>query len=331
MGLTDIITDDGPGERRAAQVENGCIVALYLHRHADLMLGQTGEARLVSKSRTGHFLKTQTGHDLLLRGPAPETEGTTLSYRVTREAIAEPGLIKRAEAKRAQDDDPHETPDTLWVALVNNVAHASDTNGAISDALSVAQSGTSIAGPAQISFQRTKAGLVFDVDGDGDPLAINLAAAADIARLLRLYQVGGMAMIDFVAVNSKPARLTIADAFDAASCADVRPFERSAVNGFGLMQIVRPRPRPSVLDQLFGTRIASLSDETQALWLLREAMGGTGIGPRTITATPGVASLITQPSWAQYRAEIERSIGATLSVIADPVLRGYGHVHARQA
>mgnify|MGYP000632597020 CR=1 FL=1 len=75
--------------------------------------------------------------------------------------------------------------------------------------------------------------------------AVNIAAAKEIARLLRLYQVGGMVMIDFIAVESKDHRQAIAAAFDEAAAADSRSFERSAVNGFGLMQVVRARPRPS--------------------------------------------------------------------------------------
>ena len=48
--------------------------------------------------------------------------------------------------------------------------------------------------------------------------------ATEIARLLRLYQIGAMVLIDFVSMDSKAQRTQIAEAFDAASVADPRPF-----------------------------------------------------------------------------------------------------------
>jgi ribonuclease G len=191
--------------------------------------------------------------------------------------------------------------------------------------------GASHVGDVTIHFQRTKAGLVFDIDGIGDPLAINLVAAKEVARLLRLYQAGAMVMIDFVALERKHDRQAVAEAFDSAAAADGRPFERSAVNGFGLMQIVRARPRPSVLDQLFGTRIASLSTETQGLWLLREAARSKGFGPRTITAKADVANLLASDKWAYLLQSCERQTGASLAIVADDDITGYGHVHVAQS
>jgi ribonuclease G len=219
----------------------------------------------------------------------------------------------------------------LWETRLQAFGDLARRNADISSAFDAALAGVSQMGDASISFQRTKAGLVFDVDGIGDPMTINLAAAKEIARLLRLYQVGGMVMIDFIAVDSRDHRQAIAIAFDEATALDPRPFERSAVNGFGMMQVVRARPRPSVLDQLFGTRIAAPSDETQALWLLREATSSFGFGPRTITASASVANLLASTHWTKFRTDCERQIGALLVVVADDRITGYGHVHVAQS
>jgi Ribonuclease G/E len=48
-------------------------------------------------------------------------------------------------------------------------------------------------------------------------LASLQAAATEIARLLRLYQIGAMVLIDFVSMESKAQRTQIAEAFDAAA------------------------------------------------------------------------------------------------------------------
>jgi hypothetical protein len=326
--LTEYWIDDAPGERRAAVVENGAIVEMHLHRFGQFLVGETGSGRIVGKTPTGTYLQSDDGRELLVRHQVALAEGARTGFEVTRGAIAEPGLIKLAEAK-IPDSIPASpiTADQLWLELVGGALSKHD----VSDAFDIAIAGVSHVDDATISFQRTKAGLVFDIDGTGDPFAINIAAAIEIARLLRLYQVGAMVMVDFIAVDSKSARQAVAEAFDAAAAFDPRPYERTAVNGFGMMQVVRPRPMPSVLDQFFGTRIASLSDETQALWLLREAAGSSGFGARTITATPAVATLLQSPSWQPLLDECERLTGAPLAIVADEQIGGYGHVHVSQS
>ena len=173
--------------------------------------------------------------------------------------------------------------------------------------------------------------MVFDVDGMGSAFDINQVAAAEIARLLRLYQVGAMVMIDFVSMEAKAQRTQIAEIFDTASRSDGRPFERTAINGYGLMQVVRARPRPSVLDHLFGTRVAALSDETQAYWLLRAVAQSSGFGARTVTARPDVAALLESQKWAGWRTQAMRAAGADMLVVADEKTTGYGHVHVAQS
>lgn len=326
--LTEYWIDDAPGERRAAIVENDDIVEIHLHRFGQFVVGETGSGRIARKTPAGSYLQSDDGRELLVRHQVSMPEGTRVGFEVTRGAIAEPGLTKLAEAKILESVPVSPvTAKLLWVAQNGGAQATRD----ISDAFDIAIAGVSHAGDAAISFQRTKAGLVFDIDGTGDPLAINLAAATEIARLLRLYQVGAMAMIDFIAVDSKSARQAVAEAFDAEAAIDPRPYERTAVNGFGMMQVVRPRPMPSVLDQLFGTRIASPSDETQALWLLRAVAGSSGFGARTITAPPAVAMLLKSPSWAPLLDECERLTGAPLAIVADAQIGGYGHVHVSQS
>ncbi len=330
--LAELWLDDAPGERRAALVRDGHILEVHIQRDRHFVVGEIGSARVDSKTKAGAYLTAEDGRQMLVRRGTGLTEGSKAIYQVAREAIAEPGLIKLAEAQLLEALPSFvPTAESLWEERLNAAGANVRRNADISDAFESALAGSSQAGEAIISFQRTKAGLVFDIDGTGDPMAINIAAAREIARLLRLYQVGAMVMIDFIAVESKQDRQKIADAFRDAGADDPRPFESTAVNGFGMMQVVRARPRPSVLDHLFGTRIAALSDETQALWLLREASKSTGFGIRTITAPPPVAILLSTPEWQQQRQMCERMTGAPLVIVADAAMAGYGHIHVSQA
>jgi hypothetical protein len=329
--LTDLWRDDAPGERRAAFVENGNIVEIHIQRDALWALGECGAGRIDRKTPSGAYVIADDNSELLLRSKMGAPEGARIMFEVTREAIAEPGRNKPPEIiLREGVCDPLMGKDALWEARVASLG-PSAINASIAEGFDVAIAGQSQRGDVTISFQRTKAGLVFDIDGIGDAFAINMVAATEIARLLRLYQVGAMVLIDFVSMESKAQRTQIAEAFDAASVADPRPFERTAINGYGMMQVVRARPRPSVLDQLFGTRIAALSDETKAYWLLRAVAQSTGFGTRTVTAQPDVATLLQSERWAAWRAAAVRLAGADMVVVADEKAAGYGHVHVAQS
>ena len=329
--MPEIWRDDAPGERRAARVENGNIVEIHIQRDALWALGETGTGRIDRKTPSGAYVVTDDGHELLLRSKISDPEGTRVTFEVTREAIAEPGRIKPTEILlRDSGALPSLPKDALWDARLTSFAQPV-ISASIADGFDIALSGQSKLGSVIISFQCTKAGLAFDVDGIGSAFDINQVAAAEIARLLRLYQVGAMVMIDFVSMEPKAQRTQIAEIFDAASRSDARPFERTAINGYGFMQVVRARPRPSVLDHLFGTRIAALSDETQAYWLLRAVAQSSGFGARTVTALPDVATLLESQTWAGWRTQAMRAAGADVLVVADEKATGYGHVHVAQS
>lgn len=329
--MIEIWCDDAPGERRAALVENRQIVEIYLQRDALWALGEHGKGRVDRKTSSGAYVVADDSSEVLLRSKNAAHEGTRVSFEVIREAIAEPGRVKPPEIKL--HNNPPEQPATRDSCWGNRLAvlAAPQMHQSIDEGFDAALAGQSQVDDVTISFQRTKAGLVFDVDGIGDAFTINSHAAKEIARILRLYQVGGMVMVDFVSMEAKAHRTQIAEIFDDASSSDLRPFERTAVNGFGMMQILRARPRPSVLDQLFGTRIAAPSDETMAYWLLRAVSQSKGFGPRILTARPAVATLLQSERWAKYRAQAVRLIGAEMRVVADEMTPGYGHVHVAQS
>ncbi|MFN5759901.1 MAG: ribonuclease E/G, partial [Sphingomonadaceae bacterium] len=179
-----------------------------------------------------------------------------------------------------------------------------------------------------LSIERTRAMTMIDVDGSLAPLALNCAAAAAIGRALRLFQITGPIGIDFVGMASKADRQAV-DAALGAALAPLGPLERTALNGFGFAQIIRPRTGPCVPEQLCGTTPGRLSVESQALALLREAARSTGIGPRTLTARPVVIDLLRR--WTDVVAEVERWTGVPLNLVSDAGVQGYGHVHVTPA
>jgi ribonuclease G len=328
--MREIAFDAAPGETRAVLFEGGTAVELHIFRDGHALAGSVLNAKILSKNAGRAFLQLASGEQAVITPSPPESEGASVRVEIVRARICEPGEVKHATA-RLTEADLYVIGEDQWRAPLSERADAVITQGPdFDDHFDIAQSGRADVEGATIWFERTKAGLVFDVDGNGDAFAINRAAAAEIARLLRLFQIGGTAMIDFVGMENKAARLAVAAAFDEASAADSRGFERTSVNGYGLMQVIRAKQGPSILDTLFGMRRVSLSDETLILALLRAASRTSGAGVRRCITTPALATQLELPVWQPLIAQAARQAGAALEIVADASARGYGHIHVTQ-
>ena len=102
----------------------------------------------------------------------------------------------------------------------------------------------------------TPAMTLLDVDGGGPLDALALAAAQAVGAAVRRHGIGGSIGIDFPTLAGKGARQAVADALDAALAWD-QGYERTAMNGFGFLQIVRPRPRASLPERLHADPVGA--------------------------------------------------------------------------
>ena len=161
----------------------------------------------------------------------------------------------------------------------------------------------------------TPAMLLIDIDGEGDPLALASAGARAAAAVIRRCDIGGSIGIDFPAVPDRAGRQAIDALIDAAL---PPPFERTAVNGFGLMQIIRPRRRASLVEQ-----VRFDPARTDAALLLRQAERAVGAGPLILTARPAVIDQIAaHPAWAEL---LQTRTGRIVRLAPNPELKGTGH------
>lgn len=348
-----LVWDAAPGETRCLLLENGTPVELHLRRSVAFPPRAPAEshhsARLISRLGNGRGLITLANGEEALLHPVPAIpEGAALNVALTRESLPEPGQWKRALARPIEagepvseiDIAPHLTtvseiicaaPLTLPPALSHipqKIDAAAVAEADIDLLMEAARTGLIAFPGGTLSIERTRAMTIIDVDGSLAPLALNLAAAAAIGRALRLFQITGPIGIDFVSLANKADRHAV-DAALAEALAPLGPLERTAINGFGFAQIIRPRTGASVLEQLCGTTPGRLSIESQALALLRAAVQATGIGPRTVTARPAVIDVLR--TWEDLRADVQRQTGAPLNLVADAGVQGYGHVHVSPA
>src|SRR3546814_9303556 len=87
---------------------------------------------------------------------------------------------------------------------------------------------------------------LFDVDGAAPLLDPAIAGATATAVAIRRLDIGGSIGIDLPTLGGKAERQRVVEAIDATL---PLPFERTAMNGFGFLQIIRPRPRASLVER----------------------------------------------------------------------------------
>lgn len=363
-----LLWDAGPGEIRVGLREQGRLAEFRIIRPGrGRTAGAAGDlftARVVSMPGNGKALvDLGDGQEAMLEPVPACDEGSLLVVEMTRAAIPEPGRWKRALVRPAPDVSalreagrhPGQEP---WVRYLHKALPAVDTvicsdpwsasavRGAFAgfepeiaiDPRAVGDAGFdelieqavggefAIAG-GMLSIERTRAMTMIDIDGGGDPLALNLAAAREIPRLLRLLDIGGQIGIDFLALPDRAARQAV-DAALAEACDEIGVHERTALNGFGFAQIVRPRLGPSLPELLCGTTPGRLSVDSRAVALLRAAGRSQGHGTRQLVAAPAIINRIA--TWPDELAALRARLGADVELVSDRALTGYGHVHVSQ-
>jgi hypothetical protein len=307
--LPEWLYEAGIGEARAALVADDTIVEAAIELPSLLRLGTVAPARLVELTAGGMGRLDLHGEDAVIpRIPPGVTKGATLTVEVVREAIPEPGRPKPARAA-ATDAPPAAGPDLLTRLQAGDHpvricrAHEPDALEAAgwSELLEEATSGAIAFPLGALRLSPTPAMTLFDVDGPPalEPLAI--AAARAVAAAIRRHGIGGSIGVDFPTLANKAARQAVADAIDAAL---PLPFERTAVNGFGFLQIVRPRPRASLPETLRADPAAAAA--RAMLRRLEREPPGAPLRQR-LPATVH-AALANRPDWL---ADLARRTGVT--------------------
>lgn len=255
--MAEWLYEDGIGESRAALIDDGEIVAARIrHESALPRLGAVIDARLIEGGRMPRVMLADGGEALLVAVPAGLTQGAALTVEIVREAIPERGRPKLPRARAVAADTPRrDGPDLLTEIEASGLpvrhlrAHEPDALEAAgwSELIEEAITGEIAFPGGALRMAVTPAMTLFDVDGDADPLTLALAGAAAGGRAVRRMDIGGSIGIDFPTLPDKAARARVDAAIDAAMPA---PFERTAINGFGFMQVVRPRPRASLPEML---------------------------------------------------------------------------------
>lgn len=299
--MLEWLIERGIGETRAALVESGRIVEARIIREGVIPAGTVLEARLKSVGRNA--VAVADGQEYLLSRGAPRvTEGAKLNIVVTREALGGNEPWKRPLA-RMTDEARRAAP-----ALAGRDAGSGELDhlGWL-DLIEEASSGIIRFARGELRVSLTPAMTLIDVDGQLSPNELAVAGAGAAAEAIRRHGVGGSIGIDLPTAESKAARQAAAEAVDAVL---PKPFERTAVNGFGFLQIVRPRSHASLFE------LAADRAPFEARALLRRA--GREVGAIRLAAHPTViAELNRNPDWLD---RLSRQTGGLVTLRDDPSL-----------
>lgn len=308
----------GIGEARAALVEGDRLLEIHIvPESAGPRIGAVLEARLIAKadaSKRGR-VKLADGEAEIVDLPLAITEGAKLRVEVIREALGE---AHRAKPLRVRPSEAalRDGPDLLGRIKASGLPFAKgdlDSHG-WSEALEEAESGLVARADAMLHISLTPAMVLIDIDGGGSAAALAIAGAALAGAAIRRFRLTGSIGIDLPTTPNRADRLAAAEALDNML---PQPFERTAVNGFGFVQVIRRRERPSLMELIAADRIGFA-----ARALLRRAERATGHGGLELIAAPAVIDRIAAtPGWIEelarrtgtmprLRAEAGRAISA---------------------
>jgi ribonuclease G len=285
MTSPEWLIERGIGEDRAVLIDDGEIVEARIALDGVIPAGSVLRARLANTGTAGRngIAVGEGGIEYLLpRGAPGLTQGATLTMEVIRESIPGREPWKRPLA-RVTDQSPQILPqlklegrELAFPASRDELEHSG-----WDDLLDEARTGVVAFAGGELRIAATPAMTLIDVDGYLAPEELAVLGASEAARAIRRLDIGGSIGIDLPTVGSKAVRQAAATAIDHIL---PRPFERTAVNGFGFVQIVRPRPRASLIE------LAQDRPGFEARALLR----------RVAFERPGSKRLVVNPALADH-------------------------------
>lgn len=341
-------TDAAIGETREALVRDGRPIALRVTRKSDdgrrARWGEIYCARVreIDRRRRGVFLDLglrdqqgflplgDDGRVRMRRERVALHEGQGVIVSVTREAARSKNPVLDLQDVGHDGQSPHriarhESDEDLLLAKPADAAMRAKLDAAIEDALART---APIPGGGLLTIEPTAALVAIDVDaggraGSGDPerfaLDLNIAAAHEAARQIRLRGLGGLIAIDFVSLRAKSRQKQLEDAVRTAFAGDPWSVQFGGLSRFGVFDIARAQLQTPLHEQLRDAD-GRLSVETIALMALRaiEREGRAQAGRQiACTIAPEIKAWLDSAE-IEWRTELSNRIGMRWTLDSTP-------------
>jgi len=159
-------------------------------------------------------------------------------------------------------------------------------------------------------------------------LQTNLEAADEVARQLRLRDLAGLIVIDFIDMDERKNNATVEKRFKDKLKTDRARIQVGRISGFGLLEMSRQRLRPGMLEastqpcpHCHGTGLIR-SDDSMALSILRQ-IEEEGVRRRSrevlVRAPVGIANFLINHK-REHVAGIEARYGLSVRIEGDAAL-----------
>jgi hypothetical protein len=175
-----------------------------------------------------------------------------------------------------------------------------------------------LTGGARLLIEPVETLTAIDVDagGSGGGFDANLAAAAEIARQVRLRALSGLIVVDFLEMRGRGQRDRLHRALLEAFAGD--PVETAVFPPMpsGLVEIARQRTRPALHEALCRHLGWQAAPETEAFEALRAALAAPPAARHVLRLSPAAAAAL-DGTLAEARRAVEARLGAPLAVAPD--------------
>jgi ribonuclease G len=189
-----------------------------------------------------------------------------------------------------------------------------------------------------IAIDQTEALVAIDVntgryigrkDQEETAFKTNMEAAHEIARQLRLRDMGGIIVIDFIDMEQETHKKAVLDELRSGLRKDRARTKAFQVSELGLIEMTRQRERPSLLHYFSEEcpscggvgRVLSLESMSMKIErILKRAAAELGEKEMRLKVSPQVAVYLLEERGARLE-HLERRLGLELDIVDDPSLR----------
>lgn len=291
-------------------------------RGTKLREGEAVTVRVLKAARAdkaaGLTMKLDTDEQKVAAAGAPpkllvqrETSLASLLKEFSADEIVIDDTAALAEAKRNA---------TGAVTLHNGATPLFEAEGIAAAIKSAVAARVALPKDGAITIEATAAAILIDVDGGrGGALAANLAAANEIGRQIRLRDLSGPIVIDFIGMKERGQRARVEAALKEAVGEGAQYLGWTRLGHF---ELVLKRQRASLTELLFEQRPGAASVKTAltvALDALRQLQRESRAAPGKrfgLLVHPEIATCLEREA-GEARCDLETRLGHAVKIIAE--------------